>query len=516
MTQTAPPAPAEFMQDLIAFIQSKGFIWGPSPEIYGGLSGFYDYAPLGKLLKNNVEQAIRDTFQVNGFWEVECPTVVPTKVWEASGHLGGFSDPLIVCTKCKASFRVDKLLEELFPDKRIPADKFLATIEKEGIMCPTCHSAFEKEIKQHSLMMKTKVGLDIEAYNRPETATTTYLPFPRYFDYFRKKLPFGVFQIGKAYRNEVSPRQFTLRMREFTQAEGQLFIFKDQKTSYAPYERIKKDKLPLWNAKLQREEKKPKKKSVEEALADGDFKNQAYAFTVWLSYKLFTNSGVPEENIRLRQHADDEKAFYADDAWDIEVKLNSFGWTEMCGAHDRTDYDLTQHGKHSGRDLSCSDETHKKEVAHVIEIAFGTDRITFALLDNFYNPQDIKEGKTTFHIPTKLAPIKVAVLPLMKKDGLQELSYEIYKELSKEHVCSFDTSGSIGRRYLRAAEDGTPYCITIDYQTKEDGTVTLRDRDTEAQVRTHKDKLADTVRVLLDGTLEFTKAGTPVQKEAKK
>jgi glycyl-tRNA synthetase len=437
--------PAEFLQELISFTQQKGFVWGPSPEIYGGLSGFYDYGPLGKLLKNNVEKTIRDTFQINDFWEVECPTIMAAKVWEASGHLGGFTDPLIVCSKCKANFRVDKLLEELYPDKHIKPEEYLKFIDAEGITCPSCQSEFVKEIKKHSLMMKTTVGIDITAYNRPETATTTYLPFPRYFEFFRKKLPFAVFQIGKAYRNEVSPRQFILRMREFTQAEGQLFIFADQKKQYDAFERIKGDTLPLWNYKLQDTNDAPRTITVEQALAEGDFKNQAYAYTVWLAYNLFTNSGIPASRIRLRQHALNERAFYADDAWDIEVQLNSFGWTEMCGVHDRTTYDLTQHSKFSGKDLTASDETHKKETPHVLEIAFGVDRLTYALLDIFYNPQDVKEGKTTFHIPTALAPIKVGVFPLMKKDGLAESAYSIFEELSKHFVCRYDTSGSIGR-----------------------------------------------------------------------
>jgi len=508
---TAPPAPAEFLQSLTAFIQQKGFIWGPSPEIYGGLSGFYDYGPLGKLLKNNVEESIKKTFRLHEFWEVECPTIMPTKVWDASGHTKGFHDPLIEAED-GGIFRVDKLLEELFPDKKIDPKDYLKIIKKEGIKAPS-GAAFKNEIKQHSLMMKTSVGLNIEAYNRPETATTTYLPYPRYFEFFRKKLPFGIFQIGKAYRNEISPRQLTLRQREFTQAEGQLFIFEDQKAAFGKFDAIKTEKLPLWNATLQEHEQEPVMKTVEQAMQDGDFQNQAYAYTVWLAYKLFTESGIPEGKMRLRQHAKDEKAFYAADAWDIEVELNCFGWTEMCGIHDRTQYDLGQHAKFSGKDLSVSDETHKKELAHVLEIAFGVDRITFALLDLFFNPQEVKEGKTTFHIPARLAPVHVGIFPLMKKDGLSDVAHDLYDELSKSFICVYDEAGSVGRRYLRAAEQGTPYCVTIDYQTKEDGTITLRDRDTEAQVRVPKAELRTTIEQLLAGTLTFSEAGTPVQEK---
>jgi len=196
----------EYLKNLIAYVQRKSFIWGPEPEIYNGIAGFYTYAPLGKLLKNNVENTIRKTFRDNGFWEVECPTVMPKIVWEASGHLGGFTDPVVSCSKCGSNFRVDNLLKELFPDMEINAwtdEQYLEFMQKNHIKCLSCKSEFIQEIKHHSLMMQTTIGLDIEAYNRPETATTTYLPFPRYLEFFRDKLPLGLFQIGKAYRNEI-------------------------------------------------------------------------------------------------------------------------------------------------------------------------------------------------------------------------------------------------------------------------------------------------------------------------
>lgn len=501
MPEPAQPAPADFLQEVTSFAQQKGYVWGPSPEIYGGMSGFYDYGPLGKLLKNNVEHVIRKVLQQSDFWEIECPTIMPRKVWEASGHVQGFHDPLIEAED-GSIFRIDKLLEELFPDREIRPEDYLRIIQEENIRAPS-GAAFKKDIRQHSLMMKTTVGMDLEAYNRPETATTTYLPFPRYFEFFRKRLPFGVFQIGKAYRNEISPRQFVLRMREFTQAEAQMFIFEDQKESFS----IPDSVLPLHPAGKDEE-----RIAVGDALGKGHFKNPAFAHTVALAHRLFVQVGIPEDRIRIRQHAENERAFYADDAWDIEVRLNSFGWTEMCGIHDRTTYDLKQHGEHSGKDLRVSDETHKKEMPHVLEIAFGLDRMTFALLDLFYNPQAVEEGKTTFHIPAGLAPIKVAVLPLMKKDGLPEIAKEIHDELSGDLVCRYDSSGSVGRRYLRASEEGTPYCVTVDYQSREDGTVTLRDRDTEEQVRVQRTELNEIIRKLLAGTIPFEQAGESVKK----
>jgi glycyl-tRNA synthetase len=497
----------EFRKELIAFVQQKGFVWGPSPEIYGGISGFYTYAPLGKLLKNNIEHVIKRVFQKNNFWEVECPTVMQKEVWEASGHLGGFSDPIIACTKCKATFRADNLIEEFFPDTNTGNmdEKALADfISKNNIKCPSCKSTLADEVKRHNLMMKTTIGLDIEAYNRPETATTTYLPFLRYVDFFRKKLPFGVFQIGKAYRNEISPRQYMLRMREFTQAEAQLMIFKDDKNNYDSFELIKNEKMPLWTAKTQEDEKSDITKiTVEQAFNKGHFKNKAYASSVYLAYNLFREMGIPSEKIRMRQHMSDEKAFYADDAWDVEIELNSFGWTEVCGVHDRTDYDLTQHGKHSGKDLVAQTPDNKKEIPHVIEIAFGVDRPLFALLDIFYDKKEKDQGKTMFKVPYHMAPIKAAVYPLMKKEGMPQLAKEVYDNLSEDFVCVYDESGAIGRRYLRSAEQGTPFSITIDFDSITNKDCTIRDRDSEKQARIKISELNSTIKNLLKNKLSF-------------
>ncbi|MGV8171971.1 MAG: glycine--tRNA ligase, partial [Candidatus Woesearchaeota archaeon] len=334
---------SKFYDELVSFMQQKGFIWGPEPEIYGGLAGFYTYAPLGKLLKNNVEREIRKLYMKNGFWEVECPTVMQKEVWEASGHLGGFTDPVITCSKCKGNFRVDNLLKELFEGEEFDHktdEELLNLVDSRHVRCPSCKSEFIKQIKRHTLMMKTTIGLDVEAYNRPETATTTYLPFLRYNEFFRKKLPYAVFQIGKAYRNEISPRQHVMRCREFTQAEAQIFLFKDQKNDFERYEDIKHEKMPLWPWQFQEQNHPHKMITVHEALEKGHFKNKAYAWAVYIAYSLLRQIGISEDKLRLRQHFPDEKAFYADDAWDIEAKLNSFGWFELCGVHDRTNYDL--------------------------------------------------------------------------------------------------------------------------------------------------------------------------------
>ncbi|MCK5594472.1 MAG: glycine--tRNA ligase, partial [Candidatus Aenigmarchaeota archaeon] len=307
-----------------------------------------------------------------------------------------------------------------------------------------------------------------------------------------KKLPFGVFQIGKAYRNEISPRQHVMRMREFTQAEGQMFVFPEQKDNWKRYENISDCRLPLWPYQMQENDEKPKDMKVKDAIKNRYFKNKAYAWAVNLSYVLFTEIGIPKENIRLRQHTLDERAFYADDAWDLEIKTNSFGWVECCGIHDRADYDLTQHAKASGKKLEAMDENNIKIVPHIIEIAFGTDRPVFALLDINYKKND---ERTILTVPKDIAPINVAVFPLVKKEGLAEIAEGLTDDLIENHglTAIYDAGGSIGRRYARMDEKGTPVCITVDFETKENNTVTIRDRDTQEQKRIKVEDIPKTI-----------------------
>ncbi len=473
----------------------RGFVWGPEPEIYGGLAGFFTYAPLGKRLKNNIENKIRDVFIAHDYWEVECPIIMPREVWKASGHLEGFTDPLVECSKCKGVFRIDKLIEEKYPDVVISAFKehqFLEFTNDGRVKCPTCGSKFLPEIRRHNLMMKTTIGTNIEAYNRPETATTTYLPFKRYYEFFRKKFPFGVFQIGKAFRNEISPRQHVLRCREFTQAEAQLFLTKKLKEHWKPFELVKKEKLPLWSWYGQSNNvKEVTFVRLEEAIEHGALKNKAYAWTLYVAYKIFLELGIPKEKIRFRQHAPDEKAFYSDDTWDLEVELQSFGWTEMCGISDRTDYDIGNHSKASGTDMMVPDEENNKIFPQIIEIAFGTDRPAFAILDMFYKPDAGVGERNVLKLPKHLAPIQVAVFPLMARDKLDVKADEIYKTLSKKFLAYYDEAGSIGKRYARMDEVGTPFCVTIDYDSLEKEDVTIRERNTGRQYRVKIKDLAD-------------------------
>jgi glycyl-tRNA synthetase len=467
-------------EEFNSFCKRNGFIWGPEPELYGGLSGFYTYGPLGKLLKNNVENKIRDIFTKNGFWEIEAPIVMPEIVWKASGHLERFVDPLIRCSKCKSSFRADKIIEEKYD---VVADAFtkkkmLDFIKKHKITCPKCKSKFVDKIEDFNLMMKTEVAGEV-AFNRPETATTTYLPFKNYYDYFRRRLPIKVFQIGKVFRNEISPRQNVLRGREFTQAEAQLMIKASEKNNFFAFDEIKKEKLPFWPAEYQESNKKPVIKSIEYAFKNKWQKNKAYAWCLVVAYRFIRSMNIPEKNIRLRQHAKEELAHYADDAWDVEVNLNNYGWTELIGVHDRQDYDLKQHDEFSKKGLKV-----EGEYLHILEIAFGADRPTFALLDLFLETENTKDGKRfVLKIPKNMAPIQVAVFPLMKKDDLKEKARDVYDVLSENFKCVYDEAGSIGKRYRRMDEIGTPYCITVDYDTLKDKAVTVRDRDTMKQKR---------------------------------
>ncbi|MBW3010828.1 glycine--tRNA ligase [Candidatus Woesearchaeota archaeon] len=495
----------DYTKELIRYLAETGFVWGPAPEIYGGLAGFYDYGPLGKLLKNNVENAIRHVFIKNNFWEVECPTIMPAKVWEASGHLSGFTDPMIQCSKCDNGFRVDTLIEEFAGDVKVGGlkdEELLELIDKHNIKCPSCKSSFKKEIIKHNMMMKTKVGVSTEVFNRPETATTTYLPFKRLDEFFRRKLPFGVFQIGKAYRNEISPRQHLLRQREFTQAEGQLFIFGHEKNNFDRFKDVENAELPLWTFDEQTEKAPVKMIKLKDAMSRKVLKNQAYAWTLNVAYQLFVEMGIPKEKVRFRQHDPNELAFYADDAWDVEVKLESFGWTEVCGVHDRTDYDLKQHSKFSGEKLEAYDEEKKERlVPHILEIAFGSDRPTFTLLDIFYDPTD--EQRKCLRLPPKLAPIKAGIYPLVNKEKLPDIAKSIYNELIQDFVVTYDKGGSIGRRYARADWRGIPYGITIDFDSMKNNDVTLRERDSQDQVRIKINDVKKIITDLINGTIEF-------------
>jgi glycyl-tRNA synthetase len=477
----------------------RGFIWGPSPNIYhGGVSGFYDWGPLGKLLKNKIEGIIRKGFVSNGFWEVECPTIMPKKVWEASGHLKEFVDPITNCTKCDSAFRVDNLIKEKYPKEKIEGlnfEKLKLILDKKKINCPSCNGGFGS-VTAHNLMMKTEIGLNQEAYLRPETATTTYLLFPEYYRFFRTKMPFGVFQIGKAYRNEISPRQGVFRTREFTQAEGQLFIIKDSEKDFEKFDEISSEILPLIPF-----DKKISKIKIKDAVKKKILKKKTYAWTLGIAYNIVKDMGFPLNKIRIRQHNPNELAHYAEDAWDIEINTDRFGWFEICGVHDRKDYDLKRHGEFSKSKFSIGNET-----PGILEIAFGLERPTYCLLEEALREDEVMgEKRDWLCFPQGVAPIDVAIFPLMKKEGMSKLAKEIFDELDKEFVCTYDQSGSIGRRYRRMDEVGTTLCITVDHDSLKDKSATLREISSMKQIRVKIEKLRELISEILYEEKDFKK-----------
>ncbi|MHA1478129.1 MAG: glycine--tRNA ligase [Promethearchaeota archaeon] len=470
-----------------SLLRRRGFIWGPSPEIYGGLAGFYSYGPAGKALKNNILSMYRRELRAYGFNEVECPEILPKIVWEASGHLERFIDPVFRCKKCETMVRADRFLQEQLPNESIDGlsfDEMDKLLQQHRFKCPKCDIPFEK-IEEYNLMLKTSVGNGVTAYLRPETATTTYLLFNRLNQDARRQYPIKVFQYGKAFRNEISPRQLVLRMRAFDQFEIQLFIGKEQELNFDEFDEISRNKLPLLDWKSQENQIIiPNKISLKEAVNKGILKKPAFAYCVFLGYHLTSKLGFPEETIRLRQHSPQEMAHYADDAWDLEINTKQFGWVEICGIHDRTDYDLKRHGEFSNQtfEIPMGTDLNLKEVPQILEIAFGPDRIIYTLLETTFN---VVDERIVLNLPPQLAPNLVAVFPLVKnKENILKLAKKVHKLLLEHRITSFfDSAGSIGKRYRRQDELGTPYCITIDYDSLDDNTVTIRYRNTMEQKR---------------------------------
>ncbi|MHA1912927.1 MAG: glycine--tRNA ligase [Promethearchaeota archaeon] len=481
-----------------SLVKRRGFIWGPSPEIYGGFAGFYSYGPAGMALKNNILEMFRRECRYFGFGEVECPTIMPRIVWEASGHIERFIDPIIRCPKCNTIYRADKFLQEKLPDIMIDGLSFGEMenlINKNELICPKCETRFQK-IEEYNLMLQTSVGNNVTAYLRPETATTTYLLFNRLDQDARRQYPIKVYQFGKAYRNEISPRQGVLRMRAFDQFELQMFISKDQEMEFDDFEEIKNHELPLLDWKIQESgSDKPNLVSLDEAIKNKILKKPAYAYCLYVGYNLTKILGIPVELIRFRQHSLNERAHYADDAWDLEIKTRQFGWVEICGIHDRTDYDLKRHAEYSKQnfEISMGSDPNIKEVPQVLEIAFGIDRILYTLLETAFNAE---EGRIILNLKPNLAPNTVAVFPLVRnKEEIRNLALKVHRNLLENRIGSFfDTAGSIGKRYRRQDELGTKWCITIDYESLEDKSVTFRDRDSMEQERIQISDLSDVIK----------------------
>ena len=458
------------MEKLVALCKNRGFVFAGS-EIYGGLANTWDYGPLGVEMKNNIKKAWWKKFVQESPYNVglDAAILMNPQTWVASGHLGGFSDPLMDCRECKERFRADKLIEDYCAETGTaldkPIDAFTQTemkdfIEEHNIPCPSCGKHNFTDIRQFNLMFKTFQGVTEDAKNtvylRPETAQGIFVNFTNVQRTTRKKLPFGIGQIGKSFRNEITPGNFIFRVREFEQMELEFFCQPGTDLEWFAY----------WRSFC---------------------KN-------WL-----LSLGMTEEHLRLRDHDPEELCFYSKATTDFEF-LFPFGWGELWGVADRTDYDLTQHQNTSGKDLTYFDpDKNERYIPYVIEPSLGVERSFLAFLCDAYDEEEIGEGdvRTVLHLHPALAPFKAAVLPLSKK--LSDKAVEIHNELAKYFPTDFDETGSIGKRYRREDEIGTPFCITYDFDSETDGCVTVRDRDTMQQERI---KIAD-LRSYIEKKPEF-------------
>ncbi len=576
-------------EKIIGLAKRRGFLWN-SFELYGGTAGFYDYGPLGATMKRRIEDIWRDIYVIGeGFYEIETPTIGIEPVFVASGHVHGFSDPMTVCSNCDSAFRADHLIKGIVevPDT-LSAPEIKQLIDEHGIKCPQCGGVGTfGEVFDFNLMFKTTIGPGTQrmGYLRPETAQGMFINFDRLFRFYREKLPFGVTQIGKAYRNEISPRQGVIRLREFTQAEAEIFINPRDK-NHPKFSMVRNAVLRCYPASHQQNDSEgggdsdaagdDRAAGVIELTA-GEAVDRAIVAHEFLAYHLvLTNhflvrAGVDPARLRFRQHQPDEMAHYAVDCWDAEVLTDRFGWVEVVGIADRTDYDLSSHANHSQHDLSVvleydtpkqverivikpdmsmigplykdkagkvlaalknlkeedlnGDEISIKVdgeeiriardvvgyetvieevrgedvIPHVIEPSFGIDRIIYAVLEHSFAEEIVdKETRSVLRLPAEVAPVQVAVLPLLTREELIDPSIKIVDMLRRSGILvSYDDAGTIGRRYRRNDEIGTPFSVTIDYDTLDDDTVTIRDRDSMLQIRVQVRELAEKVHAMM-------------------
>lgn len=567
--------------------KNRGFIW-PSFEIYGGASGFYDYGPMGATFKRKIEDAWRRLYCVGeGFYEIEVPTTGVEAVFEASGHVGGFADPMTTCRECGESFRADHVVKGVIeiPDG-LKKEQLTEIIKNNDIRCPECGGPLG-DVYDFNLMFQTWVGpgQKKKGYMRPETAQGMFTDFPRLLRFYREKLPFGATQIGKSFRNEISPRQGVIRLREFTQAEAEVFVNPKDKNAHPNFAAVRDMKLNLYDEDAQLNNTPPMSMTVGDAVAKGTIANEYLAYYVALTNVFLATVGVDPARLRFRQHMKTERAHYATDCWDAEVKLERFGWVEVVGIADRTNYDLTAHQKRSEVDMSVfvqfeaplkvtrtvvtpnmavigpkykgkagkimaalksmtQAELNKPEVKldidgeeivienslfehktvqeevsgenvlpHVVEPSYGIDRILYSALEHAYGEEMVKgEERIVLRLARTVAPVTAAVLPLLSKEPLVGKARKIALDLKeKGFFIEYDESGTIGKRYRRNDEIGTPFSVTVDFDTMEDDTVTVRDRDTMSQVRVPAKDLASVLGELAASDRPLTDFGKRVE-----
>ncbi len=573
--------PDDIYEKVMELARRRGFIW-PSGEIYGGVAGFIDYGPLGAQMKRRVEEIWRAFYVVReGFYEIECPTVGVEPIYIASGHVKGFSDKMCQCPHCEEYLRADHVAAAhgIEGAAGMTAEALSAAIRT--IPCTACGEELgEVKVFDFNLMFNTWIGPGSQrkGYLRPETAQGIFTDFARLLRFYRDRLPFGAVQVGKSYRNEISPRQGMIRLREFTQAEAEIFVHPEGKR-HPRFERYAGYPVPLLGCRAQEAREEPERVAMREAVESGLVANEYVAYYIALTHEILVTIGVDPARLRFRQHLTTERAHYAADCWDAEILSKRFGWVELVGIADRTDYDLRAHSCVSGTALTAyipleNPRMEKrrriipdmkalgprfrgraKEVAealvkadpgpdgvevtaggekifipaslyqireeevevrgeevmpHVIEPSYGIDRMCYAVLEHSYG-EDIVEGEVRrlLRLPAAIAPVQAGVFPLVSRDGLDTVAREIADALTAAGIFTeFDESGAIGRRYRRQDEIGTPFAVTVDYQTLEDGSVTIRERDGMAQVRVKKDALPATLRGLIRGEFPFSSLGS--------
>ncbi len=569
---------------LAELAKRRGFFF-QSAGAYGGVSGFYTYGPQGAALKDNLEDAWRDRFVTReGHMEISAPDVMPEAVFEASGHLETFDDMIVECPECGANHRADHLVEDntdIEEAESMPADEVGQIIADEDVRCPTCGEPLAGEpVDDFNLMFETNIGPGSAdpGYLRPETAQGIFVEFPLLAEYARNQLPFGVAQIGKAYRNEISPRKGLVRVREFTQAELEHFV--DPEADEPPLGRVADVLLPLYSAEEQQaDDGGIRELTVREAIDEGVVGDPWIAYYLGVSKDWYDRVGVDMDRFRFRQHLPGELSHYASDTWDAETEIDG-DWIEVTGFAYRGSYDLDKHEEHSGEDFSVFEqydepvtvekatvdpdmsvlgpefgggagdvaraledlverdpdafegesvtvevdgEAHEVDLAatgfgveevtesgehvtpHVVEPSFGVGRLVYTVLAHAHDTDEVDgEERSVLRLPPEMAPTTVGVFPLMTKDGLDEQARQIASDLREAGLSvTYDDSGAIGRRYRRQDEVGTPYCVTVDYETEDDDTVTVRERDSTAQTRVPVDDLPETLVALRDGDLSF-------------
>ena len=497
--------------DKITDIAAKRGFFFPTAEIYNGSAGFWTYGHLGAMMKHRWENIWRCFFLGlnDNFFEIEGSNILPRKVFEASGHLESFNDPLIECKSCRFRFRADHFIEDEMniAVEGLTAEAMDKLVKDNKLKCPKCGSELDN-VRMFNMMFPVSVGAvkEEKAYLSPETAQNPYLSFKREFFALREKLPMGLAVIGKAFRNELSPRQGFFRLREFTQAELQIFFDPAKLNESDRWPEIKGAKLRLLLAK-DRENEKITEIACEEANKSLKLP-KLYLVHMAMVQKFYLEAlSIPKERFRFRELSEEERAFYNKIHFDIELNLETLGgFKEIGGVHYRGDYDLSHHQAHSKEKLEVFID-NKRFIPNVLELSFGVDRNIWALMDIFFKEE---KERALFNFPKKIAPFDVAVFPLVNKDKLPEKAEQVYESLRQEFAVFFDAKGSIGRMYRRMDEVGCPYMITVDHQALKDGTVTIRNITDMKQIRVKINYLKETIDSLLQDKVEFAKAGKPV------